>query len=357
MKNCILIFLLLFVNSGFAQTYKESAEVVNKEDIYKSAKQEFEVYEELHGNFIETPNAKIHYLTWGKPSNMPLIWSHGSFSNSYELLNVADDLADAGYYVIAIDYYGHGQSSLPEKEVSLYHIADDIKYIMDHLEIDKSIIGGWSRGGYISTAFYDAYPESTLALILEDGGSVATNFNYHRLNQDSLDGLVNSFGVENFVEADTAFKSEKEAFFSIYNFNEEETQFQLLAWIREVEKGSWAANPELFDLFHHCNTEQILDAILRPTKVPLFAASMSILEPRIIFRNLDIPMLILDPISRNDLFPFEQENKKLQERFPDLIDHKIYKNTGHNIHEEHPKQFVHDLAEFLKWVKEHPKNE
>jgi pimeloyl-ACP methyl ester carboxylesterase len=44
------------------------------------------------------------------------------------------------------------------------------------MKIEKAIIGGWSRGGTISSAFYDAYPETVQALIFEDGGSVAWDF-------------------------------------------------------------------------------------------------------------------------------------------------------------------------------------
>lgn len=343
MKYSILILLILFISPSLAQTYEES--------IYLKAKQDFEVYEKKHGRFIQTPNAKIHFLTWGKSSGIPLIWAHGSFSNSYELFHIAEYLVDAGYYIIALDYYGHGQSSLPDSEVSLYHVADDIKFLMDHFKIDKAVIGGWSRGGYISTAFYDTYPGSTLALILEDGGSVATNFNYHKLDQDSLVKLVESFDVESYLEADTTFKSEKEAFYSLYDPKEETSQFQLLAWIREVGNDKWAVNPKLFELFHHQNSEEILNVILKPTTTPLFAASMSMIYPKVIFRNLDIPILILDPVSENDLFPFEEENERLRQMFPELIHHKVYKDTGHKIHGEQPLRFVRDLSDFLGHVK------
>ncbi|KEO73072.1 alpha/beta hydrolase [Anditalea andensis] len=343
MKYRILFLLILFTNSILAQTYEDG--------IYLKAKQKFDSYENQHGDFLQTQNANIHYLTWGNPSDIPLIWSHGSFSNGYELLHIAEDLVAAGYYLIALDYYGHGQSSLASEDVSLYHVADDIYFLMNHLNIGKAVIGGWSRGGYISSAFYDAYPEHTLGLILEDGGSVATNLNYHKLDLDSLERLVTSFDVESYIKSDTIFRSEKEAFFSLYDPQDSLAQFQLLAWIKQVGMDEWAVNPNLFELFHHQNSVNILNIILRPTNTPLFAASMAMMEPKIIFRNLNIPILILDPISHQDLFPFEKENENLKLKYPDLITLKKYYDTGHNIHSERPLQFVQDLHDFLKLVK------
>ncbi len=142
--NLIIVLVCAHIANGQGEvSYKYE---VNENKIFWEAKQEFRKFESEHGHFIKTPNAKVHYLTWGNPNDLPLIWSHGSFSNGYELLHVADNLVDAGYYIIAVDYYGHGQTSLPSHDVSLYHVADDIKFLMDHLKIDKAVIGGWSRG-------------------------------------------------------------------------------------------------------------------------------------------------------------------------------------------------------------------
>lgn len=77
---------------------------------------------------------------------------------------------------------------------------------------------------------------------------------------------------------------------------------------------------------------------------------MSLIEPQIIYRNLHVPLLIIDPISPKDLFPFEKENAALQQLHPTLITHKIYPNTGHNVHYEKPKEFMDDLTAFLKRV-------
>ena len=107
---------------------------------------------------------------------------------AFEIIGVQSGLVEAGYRVIAIDYRGHGktQGSFNASNTSLYHIADDIAQLMNYLEIDKAVVGGLSKGGWIATAFYDAYPNKVLGLLLEDGGS----FSHLRLEEELASGIV-----------------------------------------------------------------------------------------------------------------------------------------------------------------------
>ena len=175
-----------------AQTSSPKGDAVAVRARYQEAKKEYLAFEREHGHYVQTPNVRMHYLTWGNPKNTPLIWSHGSLAHSYELMDVAKMITEAGYYLIALDYYGHGKTPLPDHEVSVYHSADDILVLMDSLNIKKAIIGGFSRGGFIAAAFYQSYPERVKALILEDGGSVAFNTYYHSLTDQELNQKIKS---------------------------------------------------------------------------------------------------------------------------------------------------------------------
>lgn len=42
---------------------------------------EFAEFEKQHGGFVQTNKVNLHYLSWGKASGIPLIWSHGSLTN------------------------------------------------------------------------------------------------------------------------------------------------------------------------------------------------------------------------------------------------------------------------------------
>lgn len=346
LKNLYPLLLLQFsVSFSYAQ---ESEADVNMKLRYDSAKIEFEAYEKMHGGFVQTKNVKMHYLEWGNPKDTPLIWMHGSFTNAYELFGIADDIVKNGYRLIAIDYYGHGLTKIPNHEVSLYHVADDIKALMEHKKLSKAIIGGWSRGGIIATAFYDAYPELVLGLILEDGGSVATNSYYHQMSEVQLNERIKKIFKDKYPYP--SYESQFDAYKAFYDYADSGTQFTLLAWITQDKNAQWTIGPGVEELFSMSNEEQFSNTILRPTTVTLFAESMSLIEPKIVYRNLAVPLLILDPVSAQDLFPFEKHNEDLKNQHPELIIYKRYADTGHNIHYEKPKMFVKDLAEFLRFV-------
>ncbi len=343
-------FTLMFLLSSVCHCYSQDS-LVQASKIrlrYDSAKVEFENYEKMHGGFILTKNTNMHYLQWGNPKDTPLIWIHGSFTNGYELFSIVSNIVAKGYYLIAIDYYGHGLTKIPKHEVSLYHVADDIKTLMEVRKIKKAVIGGWSRGGIIATAFYDAYPDNVLGLILEDGGSVSTNTYYHKMSEPQLNERLKEIFKERFPYA--KYKSQFDAYKAYYDYSDRGTQFTLLAWITMDEGGLWSIGPGVEDLFNMKTEAQFLDTILRPTKASLFGESMSIIEPKIIYRNLRAPMLILDPVSDDDIFPYEKENEALSKQHPELIVYKKYSNTGHNIHYEKPDFFVEDLGEFLRRI-------
>ncbi len=355
-RNLILYAAFCLSVHAEAQSFVDSAglraEAIKAYTQYKS---EYNEFENRHGHFIQTPNVKMHYLTWGDPGHKPILWTHGTNGNAYEMYDIADTLAAAGYYVVAIDFYGHGQTPIPQKEVSLYHVADDIRYLMDALKIKKAIVGGFSRGGSISTAFYDAYRDRVSALILEDGGSVAWDVNGHKKGIDSVRAEFEKGYAGR--KPPRMYESEQEMFVRVYMNRKNEPGFKktgmfVLSAIKHDTDRKWRFNPGVNDLVCETTAEQLFKAVFMPFAADhLFGASTHLLCPAIIYRNLDVPMLIFDPVSENDVFDFEEENNKLQKSHPNLITHKVYQNCGHMVQAERPEDFTHDVLDFLKTVK------
>lgn len=348
-KTLSIISLCLSVLLSSAQD-----EALQDSLFFLKTKAEFVKFEEKHGHYIQTPNVKMHYLTWGKPTGTPIVWAHGTGSNAYEMLGLADSLVKQGCYVISIDYYGHGFTPIPEKEVSLYHVADDINLLLSHLKIKKAIIGGWSRGGSIATAFYDAYPDRVLGLILEDGGSVAWATNDHKEPMDSLTAKLRKefpeYEAFQKMTFDSEFKASK-LWVEGDAFNQKHI-FQSLASLKQHAAGSWSFNPGMAELCGVSSVEDFLTLTYRPyASTQLFGISTGLLNPKVIYRNLDVPLLILDPVSEQDQFAFGAENIKLQQAHPEWIMHRVYKNTSHALKYEHPDEFLKDVTDFLPWIK------
>lgn len=65
----------------------------------------------------------------------------------------------AGWRVIAPDLRGFGDSDAPDGPYSMEIFADDVIGLMDHLAIEKAVIGGMSMGGYVLFNLLERYPE------------------------------------------------------------------------------------------------------------------------------------------------------------------------------------------------------
>ena len=70
------------------------------------------------------------------------------------------------FQVLTIDLYGHGQSINPEGERSVKDFVDQILQLLEHLNVDKFAIAGFSLGAIISQAFASLYPHRLTHLVL-----------------------------------------------------------------------------------------------------------------------------------------------------------------------------------------------
>ena len=74
-------------------------------------------------------------------------------------------LSIAGYRVIAPDLRGFGESDAPDGPYSMDLFADDTVALLDHLGIDRAVIGGMSMGGYVLFNLLERYPERILGAL------------------------------------------------------------------------------------------------------------------------------------------------------------------------------------------------
>jgi pimeloyl-ACP methyl ester carboxylesterase len=66
---------------------------------------------------------------------------------------------------------GHGQSDCPAADqYSQSLTVEDMRGLLDHLEIERAVIAGHSLGGFMTLAFNVAYPERVEALVLQGCG-------------------------------------------------------------------------------------------------------------------------------------------------------------------------------------------
>jgi pimeloyl-ACP methyl ester carboxylesterase len=76
------------------------------------------------------------------------------------------------YHLITWDMRGHGATDSPDDpaQYSLDLTVADMRAILQHVGVDRAVIGGLSLGGYVSLAFNLAHPEMVRALVICDSG-------------------------------------------------------------------------------------------------------------------------------------------------------------------------------------------
>ena len=118
---------------------------------------------------INPHGVNIYYEDHG--TGPAVLLSHGYSATTRMWAGQVEALKDR-YRVITWDMRGHGQSDSPDdpKAYSEAATVDDIAGILNHLGIDKAVIGGLSLGGYMSLAFNLAHPSKVRALMLFDTG-------------------------------------------------------------------------------------------------------------------------------------------------------------------------------------------
>jgi 3-oxoadipate enol-lactonase len=105
-------------------------------------------------------------LAYGDRGNgLPLVLIHGYPLCRKMWRPQAEKLAKAGCRVITPDLRGFGESGSSFGTVNMDVYADDTVALMDHLGIDKAVVGGMSMGGYVLLNLLERYPERVAATI------------------------------------------------------------------------------------------------------------------------------------------------------------------------------------------------
>ncbi|AJC55156.1 alpha/beta fold hydrolase [Streptomyces sp. 769] len=101
-------------------------------------------------------------------SGAPLVLIHGHpFDRSMWRPQTAH-FSRAGMRVIAPDLRGYGGSSVVPGKTLLETFARDVAALLDHLGIERCVLGGLSMGGQIVMECYRQFPERIRGLLLAD---------------------------------------------------------------------------------------------------------------------------------------------------------------------------------------------
>ncbi|KAB7709171.1 alpha/beta fold hydrolase [Bacillus aerolatus] len=112
---------------------------------------------------VNIDGVNLYYHVQGK--GVPIVFIHPPLLTGMNFTCQVNELSN-DFKTIIFDIRGHGNSSFSEETLTYPLISHDIKQILDHLEIDKAFICGYSTGGSIALDFLLTYPEYSLGAIL-----------------------------------------------------------------------------------------------------------------------------------------------------------------------------------------------
>src|SRR6185369_7831778 len=89
-------------------------------------------------------------------SGIPVVFVH-AFPLNQTMWDPQLSALQKFFRVITIDLRGFGGSDVPAGPYSMTQMADDVRALLYHLEINRATLVGLSMGGYISLAFLKKY--------------------------------------------------------------------------------------------------------------------------------------------------------------------------------------------------------
>ncbi|WED42950.1 alpha/beta fold hydrolase [Legionella cardiaca] len=146
---------------------------------------------------IHTHDKFIAYTDVGH--GKPLLLVH-AFPTDKRLWAPQQEELKKHFRVITLDLWGFGESSSVDgNAVTMDDYADEIKLLLEHLQLQKVIIAGESMGGYIALAFLEKYSQQVDGLVLSNTQAIADNPETKVLREKTAMEVL-AQGPDNFIQ-------------------------------------------------------------------------------------------------------------------------------------------------------------
>ncbi|MCJ7932619.1 MAG: alpha/beta hydrolase [Chryseobacterium sp.] len=117
---------------------------------------------------ITVNNRQVHIQELNKGAEQTVVLIHGMFSNlSIYYFNIAPVLAKH-FHVVMYDLKSHGMSERFLNGYDLENMSSDLISLMDHLQLEKVHLAGYSFGGLIALKTALKYPERIHQLVITE---------------------------------------------------------------------------------------------------------------------------------------------------------------------------------------------
>jgi pimeloyl-ACP methyl ester carboxylesterase len=111
---------------------------------------------------------RIGFDVYGE-GERPIVLTHGLLMNRHMFDQLGPALAERGNRVICVDLLGHGRSDQPD-DLRLYSMplfAEQVLALLDHLGLERAVVGGTSLGANVGLELAVRRPERVKGLFIE----------------------------------------------------------------------------------------------------------------------------------------------------------------------------------------------
>ncbi len=149
----------------------------------------------VKGEYFDSNGCKIHYRVEG--NGPPLVLIHGYAVNAdlnWRWNGMIKKLRKH-FTVISFDHRGHGLSGKPS-EPNKYglEMVNDVIRLLDHLNIPKAYIMGYSMGGFTTLKLLTMYPERVIKAVVGGAGYEKVDGDNIKILMELVESLENGKG-------------------------------------------------------------------------------------------------------------------------------------------------------------------
>ena len=137
-------------------------------------------------SFAEADGIKLSYESRG--DGFPVIFLHG-FGSKKEIWKPQIKDFSTKYRMITLDRRGTGRSERPDYPYKMEDLLNDIKGLMDYLQIESAHLIGRSFGGMIAQNFVLKFPDSVKKLVLIATYAKAAENHVELIVKNRINGL------------------------------------------------------------------------------------------------------------------------------------------------------------------------
>jgi non-heme chloroperoxidase len=286
--------------------------------------------------YVTDDHVRLYYEVRG--TGKPVILLHGLTANHRHFRKQTPELVK-DFKVITLDFRGHGDSEAPENGLTLKRLADDLKELIDYLELGVVSLVGWSMGAHVIFEYIKNFScegiEKIIIIDMTPRLMKSDDWKYglpgvfsrkpgdfgHEDNLFMLSAMLENWGIYSRIVAERILNK------SLYN---EKMEFNYQADFKGKEDLPW-----LYDEARK-NTPHVIIALW---------ISMSLQDYRPILKEITVPCLITYGLESNYYPPENYEYMKNHIPNAKVVP---FEGCGHALHIQDSEKFNRIVIEFLK---------